>query len=455
MSSELPALPALDRGDAHPVISARGLGKRYDIYSKPHHRLLRELLPGKTLHREFWALRDVDLEVRPGETVGVIGRNGAGKSTLLQLISGIIEPTTGTVEVRGRIAALLELGAGFNPEFTGRENVYLKGSLLGMTRAQIAQRFGDILAFSEIGDYIDQPVKTYSSGMFVRLAFAVSVFSEPDVLIVDEALAVGDMYFQRKCQQRIKELQEAGCTLLLVTHSVDSIARLCDRGVILEGGRKHFDGPVREAVAAYMRLLFGSQEHRAEALHEGESAEGDEALPPTDVAAQLLVGGARDLFHTRPGYNRGEVRVGNGRATVSDFAFGGAIGNTPVAHGGERIVLHARYHFGTSSDRLMFGLQVRGSDHQVVYSTNTFYQEGTLLSQEQGDTVVGSFAFDCHLLPGQYYLTLGVSEFDDRHEEVVALDRRLDVIVLTVMGDPHLAQGHAALNARFSMETRA
>jgi lipopolysaccharide transport system ATP-binding protein len=454
MSSDLTTLPGTDVEAVRPVIAASGLGKRYEIYSKPHHRLLRELLPGKARHREFWALRDVDLKVYPGETVGVIGRNGAGKSTLLQLISGIIEPTTGTVSVQGRVAALLELGAGFNPEFTGRENVYLKGSLLGMTRAQIAARFGDILAFSEIGDYIDQPVKTYSSGMFVRLAFAVSVFSEPDVLIVDEALAVGDMYFQRKCQQRIKELQAAGCTLLLVTHSVDSIARLCDRGVILEAGRKCFDGPVREAVAAYMRLLFGAQGHRAGA-DDVVDAETSDSVHAHGVVARLLAGGTRDLLESRPGYNRGEVRVGNGEATVADFAFGGVIGRAPVAHTGEKVLLHARYHFARASHRLMFGLQVRTHDHQIVYSTNTFYQEGVLRSQQSGDTVVVSFAFDCHLLPGQYYLSLGVSEFDDRHEEVIALDRRVDAIVLTVLGDPLLAQGHAALNARIALESEA
>lgn len=451
MSSEDRVAMELDEPVVEPVIRVRNLGKRYDIYRKPHHRLLRDLVPGRPLHREFWALHDVDLQVYPGETVGVIGRNGAGKSTLLQLICGIIQPTTGEVFVNGRIAGLLELGAGFNPEFTGRDNVYLKGSLLGMSRGQIDERFDEILAFSEIGDYIDQPVKTYSSGMFVRLAFAVSVCSEPDILIVDEALAVGDMYFQRKCHQRIKELQENGCTLLLVTHSADAMARLCKRGVVLDKGGKLFDGPVREAVAEYMRLIFGT--HAAANRQAGPAPAPDAGERSMSALERLRAGGDQDLMSTRPGYNRAEIRVGNGKALVADFTLDGHAGKAPVVHTGEKVKFHVRYHFRESAERLIFGFLVRSSSNIVAYSTNTFYQSGQLHSQRQGDTVIGSFEFDCRLLPGQYYLTLGVSQFDARHEEIHAFDRRMDVLLLTVLGNRLHAQGVVALDAKLSMET--
>lgn len=453
MSSE--AMSALDAVEpvVEPVIRVRGLGKRYDIYSKPHHRLLRDLMPGRKVHREFWALHDVDLQVYPGETVGVIGRNGAGKSTLLQLICGIIQPTTGEVRVDGRIAALLELGAGFNPEFTGRDNVYLKGSLLGMSRAQIDERFDEILAFSEIGDYIEQPVKTYSSGMFVRLAFAVSVCAEPDILIVDEALAVGDMYFQRKCHQRIRELQENGCTLLLVTHSADAMARLCKRGMVLDHGGKVFDGPVREAVSEYMRLVFGTHDATPSPAPAVPSETSDEAA--RSALERLKAGGDVDLMSTRPGYNRGEIRVGSGMAVVADFALDGPVARTPVVHVGDKVKLHVRYEFRERAERLIFGFQVRSADHTVVYSTNTFYQSGQLHSQERGDTVIGNFEFDCRLLPGQYYVTLGISQFDDRHEEIHALDRRMDALLLTVLGNRLHAQGFVALDAKLSVETAA
>ena len=449
MSSEM-ALPLEVQS---PVISIRNLGKKYHIYKKPHHRLLQGIAGGRKLHREFWALWDVDLEVYPGETVGIIGRNGAGKSTLLQLICGTLQPSTGEVLVRGRIAALLELGAGFNPEFTGRENVYLKGSLLGMTRAQIEQRFEEILAFSEIGEYIDQPVKTYSSGMFVRLAFAVSVSSQPDILIVDEALAVGDVYFQRKCHQRIRELQEQGCTLLFVTHSVDALARLCERGVVLDKGAKIYDGAVRGAVSEYMRLVFGAHDNPAKAQPKsapaGIAAGGRKEL----LLARIKSGGGEDVLSTRPGYNRNEIRMGNGHAIVGDFAVLGQPTGAPVVHVGEAVEILVRYHFRERAERLMYGFQIRSINNIVVYSTNTFYQTGQLQEQDADETVIGTISFPCRLQPGQYYVTLGVSQFDERREEIVALDRRMDAFVLTVLGDRHRAQGIVELDLKLLVGT--
>ncbi len=219
------------------VVSLKDVSKRFRRYHRPVDRLKEQLFPGKSRAIDFWALRDINLEIGRGETLGIIGRNGAGKSTLLQLIAGILLPSSGTVEVNGRVSALLELGSGFNPEFTGRQNVFFNGRLLGLTQKEIEAGFDDIVEFANIGDFLDQPVKTYSSGMMMRLAFSVAVSSHPDVLIVDEALAVGDVYFQQKCFDRIRQLQALGTTLLFVSHDPGSVYNLCESAVLLEQGK--------------------------------------------------------------------------------------------------------------------------------------------------------------------------------------------------------------------------
>lgn len=239
------------------VVRLRGVGKCYHIYDRPQDRLKQALLrwSGRRFFRDFWALRDLDLDVRAGEAVGIVGRNGSGKSTLLQMIAGTLAPSVGSIEVAGRVAALLELGSGFNPDFSGRENVYLNGAILGLSRREVDERFDAIAGFADIGAFLDQPVKTYSSGMLVRLAFAVQVQVEPDVLIVDEALAVGDALFQKRCYQRLAELRERGVALLLVTHDLESVRTLTGHAVMLHEGRKRFEGSPADVLLAYRKLL--------------------------------------------------------------------------------------------------------------------------------------------------------------------------------------------------------
>jgi lipopolysaccharide transport system ATP-binding protein len=238
------------------VIRVQNLSKCYHIYDKPHDRLMQMLARGhKRFYREFWALKDVSFEIGKGETVGIIGRNGSGKSTLLQLICGTLNPTGGDIDIYGRIAALLELGSGFNPEFTGRENVYMNAALLGLSRKEIDSRFDDIAAFADIGEFIEQPVKTYSSGMFVRLAFAVNIVSEPDIMIVDEALAVGDMNFQAKCMTALTRIQERGATVLFVSHDIGALKSLCSRGIYLDQGIVRTIGQAPEVAEQYMRTM--------------------------------------------------------------------------------------------------------------------------------------------------------------------------------------------------------
>ena len=272
------------------AISVRNLSKTYRLFGHPGDRIKQFFSLGlKQYHREFTALKDISFEIKKGETVGIIGRNGSGKSTLLQLICGILQPTSGSVEVNGRVSALLELGAGFNPEFTGRENVYFQGALLGFTQAQIEERFEDIAAFADIGEFIDQPVRTYSSGMFVRLAFAVAVHVDPDILVIDEALAVGDMLFQRKCFQRLATLTaDPQRVLILVSHDLRQISRVCARTLLLQEGGLLADGHSHKVCGQAGEINYGDLKQMAQAA-QGERAR-IETTGEVDVLSAHIVG---------------------------------------------------------------------------------------------------------------------------------------------------------------------
>jgi ABC-2 type transport system ATP-binding protein len=295
---------------ADSTISAAGVGKRFLL----HHKRATSLKERLLLHRqssseEFWALRDVELEIGAGQTVGLIGPNGSGKSTLLKVLSGILAPTTGTVTVRGRIASLLELGAGFNGELTGRENVYLNAAILGLTRRETERYFDDIVAFAELEPFIDNQVKHYSSGQYVRLGFAVAVHVSPDILLVDEVLAVGDESFQRKCLDKIGEFQQRGCTILFVTHALDLIPRICSRGVVLDHGRVLHDGDPVEA-AERLRSLLGTGADQSG----GAAAQRDR---PRVAAARLFDPAAADR---EVRVHKGQFRGGEGMAVELDVA---------------------------------------------------------------------------------------------------------------------------------------
>ncbi|HEY0198056.1 MAG TPA: ABC transporter ATP-binding protein [Rhodanobacter sp.] len=460
MSSEQQPLINSTETSPDAIIEVKGLTKRYEIYAEPQDRLKQMLLPrfqrmiGASpvrYFKDFWALRDVSFNVHRGEAIGIIGRNGSGKSTLLQMICGILTPTAGTVSSPGRIAALLELGAGFNPEFTGKENIFLSGLVYGIPESVLRQRYKDIVDFAEIGDHINQPVKTYSSGMYVRLAFAVASFSDPEILVIDEALSVGDVYFQRKCFRRIDELREAGCTLLFVTHSVDTLLQLCDRGIVLDSGQLVFDGPTKPAVAEYLRRVFGS---RSNAVAEKALPGADEGEQPVLAAEDgddrrqddyhyLVASGEQELFDSRAGYNRSEVRLGDGAATLLDFLIKGQRGESPIVHSRESFGLMLKYVFSEPAERVMFGMQVRTREGLVVYSANTFTVENQLYSYAAGDIAIVEFDLRNSLLPGQYFLTIGVSQFDENGVDIGTLDRRVDSVILTVLGDKRHANGFA------------
>lgn len=290
--------------DAAPILSARGVGKVYRLYDRPQDRLKHMLFArlGRSYGHEFWALSDVSLDVRRGEVIGVIGRNGSGKSTLLQILAGILQPAAGEVRVNGRVGALLELGSGFNPDCTGRENVELNAAILGLSRREIAGRVEDIVAFADIGEFIDQPVKTYSSGMFVRLAFAVTTSLDADVLLIDEALAVGDVFFRQKCYRRLEHLRERGVAIVLVSHALNEVEQFCERAILLHAGRVVFEGPAIEAVKRYYLIAPEGRPTGIAAAIDAPSARAGEDLDhwPDESAfvdlsgvAQVSTGAAR------------------------------------------------------------------------------------------------------------------------------------------------------------------
>lgn len=415
------------------VIRVADLSKCYAIYSRPHDRLKQSLVPrlqrmvGRVVtpyYREFWALRDVSFEVRRGETVGIVGRNGAGKSTLLQILCGTLQPTAGNVEVYGRVAALLELGSGFNPEFSGSDNVYMNGALLGLSRAEIDQRFDEIAAFADIGDFIGQPLKTYSSGMQVRLGFAVAACVDPDILIVDEALAVGDVKFQAKCFRRLKQLMDNGTSILFVSHSIDQIARHCDRAVLLEGGRVDMIGAPKDVTNRYLDLLFGSDQTP-------DKPTVAKAFSAADIAGGRSM--ERSVFERRPGYNAMEYRWGNRDAEITDFIItsdGDSHSSHLVTATRVRLTLWVEFHRDVAVP--IFELIIKTPDGITVFGSNSrdCMNGPVTRAAKAGETLCVTYAFDQLLSAGDYLVSLGVAE--DHAGDVVPLDRRYDSVHITV-----------------------
>lgn len=373
------------------VIEVQGVAKVYPLYERPQHRMF-ELLLGKRegrWRREHRALHPMDLSVRAGECVGIVGSNGSGKSTLLQILCGTLAPSEGRVTVRGRVAALLELGAGFNPEFSGLENVHLNAAVLGLSRDDVAQRLDRILAFADIGAFIDQPVRTYSSGMFVRLAFAVAIHVDPDVLIVDEALSVGDEAFQRKCFSRIEEMRRRGCTILFVSHSSQSVVQLCDRALWLEAGVLRMDGLPRDVVSAYHRATL--------------SGTADDVASPTSMPPEPDGISGEDLVFSQAlvAYERAGGELSAPRLSTAD--------GRPA----DALVRGQRYRFSYTLrvDRdapgARAGMMVR--NRAGIELAGATVDLPALLGREvrAGDALRIDYDFDCLMYPGTYFLSCG------------------------------------------------
>ena len=448
------------------AIQVDSVGKCFHIYSNPAARLGQALYPrasslvrrlgcnaladridNQKPYRQFWALQDVSFQVRRGETFGIVGRNGSGKSTLLQIIAGTLSPTLGAIDTHGRVAALLELGSGFNPEFTGLENVRFNAAVLGLTAAEIDSRLDAILSFADIGEFINQPVKTYSSGMVVRLAFAVQAQIEPDILIVDEALAVGDAKFQSKCFARLDALKQAGTSILFVSHATEQVVTHCDRALLLHDGTMRQMGAPKEVVHSYLDLLFGGSRRTADQAEAEPAPRLDARQLDTEAAAT-----SGNLFATRSNYNPYEFRWGDGAAAIEDFRLVGPGGEQPAAvECGEPLKLVLGVAFLRDVHRPIIGLTIKTKDGITVYGTNSE------MTPPSDSPVIGragtqaqiSFAFDCRLGPGDYFLSVGIASRNG--EDVIPHDRRYDSIHLYVVGKDFF--GLAMLDAALAIES--
>jgi len=400
-----------------PAIQVQHLSKKYQIYAHRGDKLREVLgLSRKPLHREFWALEDVSFEANQGETLGIIGQNGSGKSTLLQILAGIMRQSRGDCRVNGNIAALLELGSGFNPEFTGRENVFMNGAILGFDTRQMEERFDAITAFAEIGDFIDQPVKTYSSGMFMRLAFAVAVNVDPAVLLVDEALAVGDLIFQHRCMHRMNKLRNGGKTIVLVTHDLGAVTKFCDHAILLDAGHLLEDGRPDLVVQKYHALIF-ERERRYGGFESAESERGN--VDTWSGEGEIpLAGAIPNVDH----------RFGSGEATLLGVELLNSEGKaTREVFGGEKVVVRVSVRFNHDIQNPIVGYTMRDRLGVELTACNTSYAGKVLPPGRKGQVCTSDFHIALpYLATGSYSISPAVAKGEIlRHDMCDWIDNAL------------------------------
>jgi len=381
------------------ALRVEGVSKLYRIYDRPGHRLSEMMTRGYwKRHREFWALRNISFEIEAGTTTGIIGPNGSGKSTLLQIITGTLEPTHGNVWHEGRVAALLELGAGFNPEFTGIENIFMNAALMGFSRKETESLLPEIERFAEIGPFIYQPVKTYSSGMYVRLAFSISISANPNILIIDEALAVGDAVFQHRCMRRLKEMQEGGVTIFFVSHDAGAVRALCSRAILLYAGEVVTDGKPQDVLNRYQKLIMARERAYEEAAQTSEEADEDqEWLLKEEKFAPLH-------YTFRHGDGSAEVL----RVELLDASWR----RIEIVETGEPVVVRMWVRFKTDVEAPVCGFLIRNRHGIHLYGTNTELQKLDLGAMRGGEVIEVSFAFNCSLAPDSYSIAVAAHSPD-------------------------------------------
>ena len=455
-------------------IRVSDVSKCFPVYAKPHHRLMQMLSVGQAKQRwfrEFQALKNIDFAIHKGETVGIVGRNGSGKSTLLQIICGTLSPSQGAVDVHGRIAALLELGAGFNPEFTGSENVFMNGTLLGLDRSEIEARYDDILSFADIGDFIDQPVKSYSSGMYIRLAFAVAINVMPDILVVDEALSVGDEAFQRKCYARIEKIRSDGATILFVSHSAGTVLELCNRAIMLDRGEMLAIGAPKHVVSRYQKMLYAPAE-MVPAMRQRflQDIAGDEARKSADASERPQVVRASTAAQAQQKSVSSELPdayfdPGLQSQSMLRFEPRGAHIQDPHLEtpGGQRVnVLRtgAEYvytylaSFEQIATSVRFGMLIKSISGLELGGATSSTQDEALEFVEAGASVRVRFRFRCLLAPGTYFMNAGIR--GRIGEEETFLDRLVDAALFRVSPDPgRLATGFVDFHVQPQIEMLA
>ncbi len=419
------------------AIKVTNVSKIYKLYDTPAARLKDALgLARKKNYREHAALHDVTLEIKKGETVGIIGTNGSGKSTLLKIITGVIRQTEGEVEVDGRISALLELGAGFNMEYTGIENVYLQGDMMGFSRQEIEQKMEDILGFADIGDFVHQPVKTYSSGMFVRLAFAVAINIEPEVLIVDEALSVGDVFFQAKCYRKFEEFKKQGKTILFVSHDLGSITKYCDRAILLNKGRKVMEGTPKEAVDRYKMALVEQEEADCR-----------------EHASLWEAGADSGKWREKLPLNPDTLEYGDKKAEIVDFAIMDKTGKvTNIIEKGDPFTVKVKVKFAEDVAEPVFAFTFKNLMGIEITGTNTMFENEGVEPRKAGDVQSVAFTQRMVLQGGEYLLSLGCTGYE--HETFQVHPRLYDVCSLTVISNKNTV-GFFDMESTVSVESGA
>ena len=432
------------------AIRVKDVTKIYRLYDRPSDRLKESLsLTRKNYHKDFYALKGVSFDVGKGESVGIIGTNGSGKSTILKIITGVLTPSGGEVTVNGRISALLELGAGFNMEYTGIENVYMNGTMMGYSRADMDKKLPEILEFADIGDFVYQPVKSYSSGMFVRLAFALAINVDPEILIVDEALSVGDIFFQAKCYRRMDELRAGGTTILMVTHDMSSVLKYCDRTVLLNNGTKVAEGKPGEMVDLYKKILAGQYDQLTEMISEREKSntagalsgagkpegegsgdaakeDGGYASDNREHSGELM----RDSMTVNPSVNE----YGNGRAEIYDFGVLDKDGRlTNLVLKGETFTIKERIRFKGHVEAPIFTYTFRDKKGNDLTGTNTMFENAKVDSADAGDEYEVAFSQRMDLQGGEYLLSMSCTGFEQG--ELVVYHRLYDILNFTVISN--------------------
>lgn len=426
------------------AIKVTNLKKVYKLYDKPVLRLKEALsITKKQYHKDFMALNDISFEIKKGEMLGIIGKNGAGKSTVLKIITGVLTPTSGKVEINGKISALLELGAGFNPEYTGIENVYLNGTMIGFTKEEMDRKIDDIIAFADIGDFINQPVKTYSSGMFARLAFAVAINVEPDILIVDEALSVGDVFFQAKCYKKLEDLKNSGKTILFVTHDMGSVMKYCNRAIIFNHGSIVAEGEPAAMIDIYKKILVGQYDKTEK---ENDTKDNENSLSDVndlinkETPTEMMDSASKKKNQTEGNWkdymlmNPNSEIYGDKRAEIVDFGiFDDEDEITNTVYKLKYFSLKMKIKFNETIENPIFAFSFKDIKGTEITGTNTIIEKVDTGIVEKGQTVTIEFRQKMILQGGQYLLLLGCTGFES--DNLVVYNRLYDICCVNVISD--------------------
>ncbi len=401
------------------VIKISNLVKEYKMFNSKKDRLFEAIIPGYEKHNTFRALDNLNLELKKGDVLGILGKNGAGKSTLLKMITGVATQTAGTIEVNGKISSLLELGAAFNPELTGYENIYQHGQVMGLTDEEIKSKEKEIIDFADIGEHLSQPVKTYSSGMFARLAFACAINVDPDILIVDEVLSVGDMAFQLKCFKKFEQFKEKGKTIIFVTHNVADVLANCNRAIILENGRKTFDGSVKDGVNRYKKIIVGINP--------------DEVEKEKVVSRNIEDNNDSECWKDKLNQNPNIIEYGNNEAEVIDYGSFDSEGNlVNVFDNSDIITFKSKVKFYTQVKDPIFTLTIKDFAGKDVAGTNTNIEKVITGTFEKGDVVIAEFTQKIPIAPGKYTVSFSCTKYN-LQGDLEALSRKYDALLIEII----------------------